>query len=186
MKKLNLMRTIVNITTILLVVLLIAQIALLFMPYFEDRVLKKSKQNPDPQPTDFSMMDYAFFKTEELEYVFKPETKELLDGEKYTPNPFVMEIVWAFALGAVALVANIVSKRGFFNQIVSVLWAVMAIPGFLTGTVFTFPNTVQWVHTACIIVSILGGVTVLVRLYPWFADRFLQKKFLKEEAAAEA
>ena len=186
MKKLNLMRTIVNITTILLVVLLVAQIALLFMPYFEGRVLKKTYQRPDPQPTDFSMMDYAFFQTEDLEYVFKAETKSILNGQKYSANLFVMEIVWAFTLGAIALVFNITSKRGFFTQIVSILWAVVAIPGFLTGAVFTFANTVQWVHTACIIVSILGGVVVLVRLFPWFADRFLQKKFMEEEAAAEA
>jgi len=182
MKNQNMMRTIVNITTILLVVMLVAQVALLFMPYFQGRTLKKTYHNPDPQPTDYSMMDYAFFKTTDLEYVFAPETKANFGTQKYSAGDYVMSIVWAFALGAVALVANIVSKRSIFTQIVSVLYAAIVIPELLTGKVFSFPNTVQWVHTACIITSIVAGVAVLVRLYPWFAYRFLKQKKAQAEA----
>ena len=183
MKTLNLMQKIVNITTIVLVVLLVLQVALLFMPFFEDRVPKKTYYNPDPQPTDYSMMDYAFFKTEEMEYFFKPETKELFGDKKYLPNNYCMGIVYVFALGAVALVSNIVSKKSFFTQIVSVLWGIMAIPAFF-GPIMTLPGTVQWIRWAGFAISVVGTLLVVARLYPWFAGRFLKKKYIEKEQAA--
>ena len=183
MKTLNLMQKIVNITTIVLVVLLVLQVALLFMPFFEDRVPKKNYFNPDPQPTDYSMMDYAFFKTEEMEYFFKPETKAVFCDKKYIPNNYCMGIVYVFALGAIAAVANVVSKKSIFTQIVSVIWAILALPAFF-GPIFTLANTAQWVRWAEFGISVVGTLLVLGRLYPWFAGRFLKNKFIKKEEAA--
>ena len=185
MKTLNLMQKIVNITTIALVVLLVLQVALLFMPFFEDRVPKKTYFIPDPQPTDYSMMDYAFFKTEEMEYFFKPETKAVFGDKKYLPNNYCMGIVYVFALGMVALVSNIVSRKAFFTHIVSVLWAIMALPAFF-GPIMTLANTVQWIRWAGFALSVVGALLVFGRLYPWFAGRFMKKKYIEKEKAAQA
>lgn len=184
MKTLNIMKKIIGITTIVLVVLLIAQIALLFMPFFEDRIPEKSyANNYNPQPTDYSMMDYAFFKTNEMKPIFKAEVKEVFGDKKYLSNNYVMGIVFIFALGAVAAVSNIVSRRSFFTHLISVLWAAISIPAFF-GPIMTLPNTVQWIRTAGLAISIVGALLVLVRLYPWFASRYLKGRFVKKEAEA--
>ena len=183
MKTVNAMKKFVNITTIFLVVLLLVQIGLMFMPFFEDRIPKpRLSNNFDPQPTDYSMMDYAFFQTEELNYIFKTEFKTTFSDKKYSANNYVMGIVLAFALGAVALVSNIVSRRSIFTHLISVLWAVYAIPAFINDKIMTVGA--QPIRIACIVVSCLGGLIVLAQLYPWFASRFLKNKFVKKEAAA--
>lgn len=182
MKTLNIMKKIIGITTIVLVVLLIAQVSLLFMPFFEDRVPDPSYQNNyDPQPTDYSMMDYAFLKTQEMKPIFKAEVKEVFGDKKYLSNNYVMGIVFTFALGAVAAVSNIVSRRSFFTHLISVLWAVFSIPAFF-DPIMILPNTVQWIRMAGLAISIVGAVLVVARLYPWFAWRFLKKRFVEKDA----
>ena len=188
MKTFNKMQTFINIVTICLVVLLALQIALLFLPFFEQRTLAPTYwNNYDPQPEDFSMMDYAFFKTVELRYVMKAEVKEVFGDAKYYSNNYVMGIVWIFTFAAIGVVSNIVARKSIFTEIVSVLFVIFSLTGGFFSQILTLPNTAQWICTVGKILSILSSALILARLYPWFVTKFMKKKLIeKEKQAIEA
>lgn len=181
MKKLESFNKLIKIMSIALIVLLAAQVVMVFLPFFEDRTPEATAKVPDPVAGDYSMMDYAFFKTEEVSSFLKTDLKL---GKKYEVNDFVMGIVFAFALGATALVANICSQKSIFTNIVSVMWAAMAPVAFLFDDVMALGN--QGIRWGCVVVSIVGGLIALVRLYPWFCVKFLSVKIKKKERAAAA
>lgn len=178
MKKLEKMNKLIVILSIVLMVALAVQIVMVFMPFFEDRTPDKTAKVPNPIEDDYSMMDYAFFQTEETSNIL---AKELKGNGKYYINDYVMGIVFAFALGATALVANAASTKSIFTNIVSALWAIAAPLAFLTDEVMALGN--QTVLLVCIISSCLGAVVALARLYPWFCVKFMAKKFKDQEKA---
>ncbi len=181
MKKLESFNKVIKILSIALMVLLAVQVALMFLPFFEDRLPDPTPKVPEPVVGDFSMMDFAFFDTADVSSFIKDEVK--YQG-KYDINDFVMGIVFAFALGATALVSNICSTKSIFTNIVSVLWAIAAPIAFLFDDVMALGN--QGIRWACVAVSLVGTVVVLARLYPWFCVKFLSTKIKRQEKAAAA
>ena len=61
----NVFTKIVHVLAVVLVVVLLAQVAMMFLPSLTVTP-KKSKVNPNPQPTDFSFMDYWWTATEDV------------------------------------------------------------------------------------------------------------------------
>lgn len=152
MKKTN------EILSILIIVLVLAQAVLMFIPFFNFG------------GTAYSIQDYVFAKTGEIgKYI---DANNVIAD--YKVNDYAPMLALTFLVSIVMLVSNVLSRRALFSHLSAVVWGVLAAIVYLTNGILKYGDpTVRLVH---IIVILVAGVLSLVRLYPWICYRYLKKK----------
>lgn len=147
----------VNLLGILLVVLMLVQVVLMFLPYFE--------LNGEV----YSMQDFAWFKCEKINKQFN----KLIDD--YYINDYVMGIVLTFVFGVLGLLMTALEIRyaaeGYttmgtitvklLGYVFCVAWVLYGLPDFLGNSIHQFGNPgIQYACLGCVAV---GAVIVIVR-----------------------
>lgn len=154
------MKTFAKILTIALVVLLLAQLVLMFLPYFTFTPVK-SLSNPDPVETDYSLQDYCWTKTAELKKTFK----SLIP--KYDINDYAHSLVLTFVFGLAAVVFNLLNGNMLVTQGVTILWGVLGISCFATNEILAFGAMNLWIPTVSIIIIAVAMAVQAARLVPY-------------------
>lgn len=154
------MKTFAKILTIALVVLLLAQLVLMFLPYFTFTPVK-TLSNPDPVESDYSLQEYCWTKTAELEKTFKA----LVDD--YNINDYAHSLVLTFIVGAMAVVFNLINGNMLVSQGVTVLWGVLGISCFTTNGILEFGAKNLWIPTVSIIIIAVAMAVQAARLVPY-------------------
>ena len=143
-----------NILTVVILVLIVAQFALTFLPYFENMEIRKVEQ------TTFSLEEYMWVYCEE----FTETLEKTIDG--YTVNEYCIPLVGVFLFALVALLFNIFSqKRGLFTQVFTVVWGLATPFLWMNCPILAYGNTT--IQTVEIIISVVGLVVSVVRMVTW-------------------
>ena len=154
------MKTFAKILTIALVVLVLAQVVFMFLPFFH-YTPEKTLMLPDPQPTDYSLQSYVWVKTQELEKTFKT----LIDD--YFVNDYAHGLALTFLVGLIAIGCNVFNGNMLLSQIASVLWGVLCVSTFATNPILEFGTKNTWLVPASLIIGIVGLVVAVARLIPY-------------------
>ena len=163
------MKTTVRVLGIAIVLLLLAQIFVMFMPYFDfSDMVKPTKRDPNPKAI-FTLQDYCWMDTEDMGKDF---FKELI--EDYNVNDHAVSLVLTFAFACVCAVLNLMNFSNSFNKfvtfraglikvvthIISVFWAYTAINAYLTSGVLQFGDQ-QLYKTSLILIFVASALIAL-------------------------
>lgn len=167
------MKKAVNIFSILVVVLILAQIVCTFLPYWNLTPLA-TRLDPNPQPTDFCIQQYCWSEARDMNKIFTEMFKENYDGAKYDSNTYVIGLVLTFVFGMLSIAFSIIKLVKSFTKAnsslitvlchgFSVAWAYFALTNFFLNFILTL-GVYPIVHTLLIAFSIPGAVAVVIRL----------------------
>lgn len=95
------MKKAITIMSVVIIVLMIAQLALMFLPYFHMTFIK-SVSNKNPQPADYSLVDLTWVHTEQMCKVFKADNKD------FAVNINVVDWVLVFIFSCITVVIHFV------------------------------------------------------------------------------
>ncbi len=178
------MTKIVHVLAALLVVLLLAQVAMMFLPSLTVTP-KESKVNPNPQPTDYTFMQYCWTDTEDVS-----EGLDLII-KKYNVNDYVIGLVLSMFFAALTVVFTIMEtiytitkyKTGgattirILSYVSGFAWAYFAVPCFFSNPIFKYTNdTGDMVQGVCQILAVAGLAVVAVRMVLALLAKFAFKK----------
>lgn len=151
------MKKATNILTIVLVVLIVVQVGMMFLPYFNFQLPKVK----DETKTSYNMQEYIWIYCEEMtDYL-----EDVIDG--YKINDYAIPLVGVNLFAIVAFLFNICSrKRGLFTQVFSIAWGVATPIFFLSCKILPYGNTS--IQTACVAISFVGLAVSVARACTWF------------------
>lgn len=176
--------TIVHVLAVLLVVVLLAQVAMMFLPGLTVTP-KKSKVNPDPQPTDYSFMEYCWTATEDVSEGLEQIIK------KYNVNDYVISLVLSMFFAVLTVVFTIMEtvysltkyKTGgaitirILSYVSGFAGAYFAVPCFFSNPIFKYTNdTGDMVQIVCQILAVAALAIVVVRMVLALLNKFVFSK----------
>ena len=141
------MKNTVRAMGIAIILLLLVQIVVMFLPYFSfPGEVKPTRKDPDPQ-TEFSLQDYCWMHTEDMGKNFFQKRIE-----NYNVNDHAVSLVLTFVFACVCVVLNTMKFSNSFNKFVtfraglinvvahaiSCFWGYVAINAYLTSGVLQF------------------------------------------------
>ena len=160
------MKLLGKILTIALVVLVVAQLALMFLPYFRFTPAK-TLYLPTPVETDYSLQDFAWTKIQEMEKTIKYDVAKNELGVKasdYTINPYAHPLVLTFIAGVLSLICALFFHGKLGAQIVNVLWGVFGVFNFATNQILhTSIVANEWIATVSLVLCIVGLLVAIGR-----------------------
>ena len=141
------MKNVIRILGIAIVLLLLAQIVVMFMPYFDFSDLVKPDRKGHIPESEFSLQEYCWMDTEDMGKDF---FKDLI--EDYNVNDHAVSLVLTFVIGCVVVILNVMNFANSFNKFVtfragfirvlthaiSAFWCYIAINAYLTSGVLQF------------------------------------------------
>lgn len=168
------MKKAVNVLSVLVIVLVLAQIVCMFLPYWTLTPIADRLLNPNPQPTDFSIQDYCWTECRTMNKIFDKMFKENYNGAKYVTNDYVLGLVLTFLFGVLAIALSVIktvksilkTKAPLVNVLchgLSLAWAGVALYNFFFNFILTL-TAYPMVHTLLIAFAIPAAVVVVVRL----------------------
>ncbi len=175
---------IVHVLAALLAVLLIAQVALMFLPSLT-LTPPESKVNPNPQPTDFTFMQFCWTDTEDI-----TQCLQLLN-KKVKVNDYVVDLVLSMVLAIATVIFTIMEsiytitnhKTGgaitirILAYAAGFAWAYFSFIEFFDGRIFKYTNaTGNMVQSICQIIAIVGLVIVGARMVLALLAKYAFKK----------
>lgn len=166
------MKKLVNILSIVFVVLIIAQVAVLLLPNWTITPVA-DRLNPDPQPTSYSIFDYCWTSCNTMNKRFEQQFKDDYNGAKYNGNDYVIGLVLAFVFSLIAAAFSLVSvakSRSILkNPAITILchafslvWAYFAVSNYLGNFTLVLGNPVN--RLLLIVLSAVAAVVVVARL----------------------
>lgn len=165
------MKNVVRVLGIAIVLLLLAQIVLMFMPYFDFAdMVKPTKRDPNPKSV-FSLQDYCWIDTEDMGKDF---FKELI--EDYNVNDHAVPLVLTFAFACLGVIVNLLNFKNSFNtfvtfraglikviaHVLSGIWGYVAINAYLNSGVLQFGN--QTLYMASLNIIFVTTALIALRL----------------------
>lgn len=168
------MKKAVNVLSILVIVLVLAQVVCMFLPYWTLTPVADRLLNPNPQPTDYSIQDYCWTECRTMNKIFEKMFKENYNGAKYVSNDYVLGLVLTFLLGVLAIVFSVIklvkniskTKAPVVNTLshgFGLAWAGVALYNFFLNFILAL-TSYPMVHTMLIVFAIPAAVAVAVRL----------------------
>lgn len=166
------MKKAVNILTVLIVILVLAQIVCTFLPYW-NLTSAPSILDENPQPTDYSIQQYCWTSSKVMNRVFKAQF--LADyGVKYDSNDYVLGLVLVFACSLLTLGFSVVKlERAHYGinaplimilcNIASIAWVVFSLKEFFTNFLLTL-GVYPMVYTLLLVFTIPAAVLLAVRV----------------------
>ena len=185
------MKNVVRVMGIAIVLLLLAQIVLMFMPYFDFAdMVKPTKRDPNPKAI-FTLQDYCWMDTEDMGKNF---FKELI--EDYNVNDHAVPLVLTFAFACLGVIVNLINFKNSFNKFVtfraglmkvlahalSIFWGYIAINAYLTSGVLKFGD--QNLYNTSLYIIYAATALIAVRLVAEVAFGLINGK--KARAARKA
>lgn len=164
------MKNVIRVLGIAIVLLLLAQIVLMFMPYFDFAdMVKPTKRDPNPKSV-FTLQDYCWMETEDMGKDF---FKELI--EDYNVNDHAVPLVLTFVFACLSVIVILLNFKNSFNTFitfraglmkvvahaVSCFWGYVAIDAYLTSGVLQFGN--QELYMASL--NVIFVATALIALH---------------------
>ena len=169
------MKKTINMLSIAIIVLILVQLIMMFVPTFS-LTAAPTKKVPDPQPVDYSLMSLCFPNTEEMGKIFKTMV------EDYDVNTNVVNHVLAFIFGALTIAFNVMrfinDASGFetasatfvrfLMHVGTFVWAYFGITAFVESQIMQFATpvipTVSYVAFAA--AAVLGAVRLALTFAP--------------------
>lgn len=154
---------------IVIILLLLAQITVMFLPYFDFSDMVKPDRKGNIPESEFSLQEYCWMDTEDMGKNF---FKELI--EDYNVNDHVMGLVLTFVIGCVCVILNGINFSNSFNKFVTFraglikvvthiangLWGYIAINAYLTSGVLQFGDQTLYM-TSLILIFVTTGLIAL-------------------------
>lgn len=166
----------VALLSVLAVLLIIMQIAVMFTPYFT-LTPKPTRKVPDPTPTDYSLQNYCWTHCEEMSKIFD----DMIDD--YNINDYVMDLVLVNVFALISLIFLVFEIKHIFtnhktagtiavkifSNIACLFWGAQSVYTFLCADILAYGNTtIQYI---CLGISGVGAAVVLARAVITFVNR---------------
>lgn len=179
------MKNVIRILGILIVLLLLAQIVVMFFPYFDFAdMVKPTEKDPDPK-SQFSLQEYVWVHTnnrnkrgDNIKTVDMGATffKKIIDN--YDVNANAEGLALTFAIGCIVVVLSLMNfansfrklitfRTGFIKvitHIISCFWCYIAISTYLTAPVLTVPQANQQLYMISLNLIYVATGLVALRL----------------------
>lgn len=167
------MKNTLRVMGILIVLLVLAQLVVMFMPYFDfTNDVTPTKKDPNPK-TSYTLQDYVWMETEAMDKAF---FKKMIDD--YNVNDHAEGLALTFGIGVVVILLNLLNfsnsfrkfitfRTGLINvitHIVSGFWCYTAINIYLTSTVLTLPQANKQVYELSLVLIFIATAFVALRL----------------------
>lgn len=165
------MKKTVRVLGIAIILLLLVQIVLMFMPYFDFTAEVKPDRKGNMPKGVFSLQDYCWIDTEDM-------GKDFFDDriEDYNVNDHAVPLVLTFVIGCVVVILNVMNFATSFNtyitfraglitvltHAISGFWCYIAINAYLTSGVLQFGN--QQLYMASLITIFVATAVIALRL----------------------
>lgn len=176
------MKNVIRILGIVIVLLLIAQLAVMFLPYFDfSNEVKPTSKNPDPQK-QFSLQEYVWIHTDKRDRSSaKFKTVDMGDFfediiDDYNINENAEGLALTFAIGCVVVLLSLLNftnsfrkfitfRTGFIKvvtHIISCFWCYIALDAYLTAPVLTVPQANEQLYMiSSILIYVATGLIAL-------------------------
>lgn len=177
------MKNVIRILGIVIVLLLIAQLAVMFLPYFDfTNEVKPTKKNPDPQ-SQFSLQEYVWIHTDKRDRSSaKFKTVDMGEDffediiDNYNINENAEGLALTFVIGFVVVLLNLLNftnsfrkfitfRTGFIKvvtHIISSFWCYIALSTYLTVPVLTVPQANEQLYMiSSILIYVATGLIAL-------------------------
>lgn len=165
------MKNVIRVLGIAIVLLLLLQIVVMFMPYFDFSAdVKATKKDPNPK-TEYTLQDYVWMETEKMDKNF---FKKIIDD--YNVNDHAEGLALTFVIGCVVVILNMMNFTNSFNKfvtfragminvithLVNCFWCYIAITAYLTSAVLTVPQANQQLYMISLnLIYVITGLTAL-------------------------
>ena len=163
------MKNTLRVLGIAIILLLLAQIVVMFMPYFDFSDMVKPDRKGNIPESEFSLQEYCWMDTEDMGKNF---FKELI--EDYNVNDHAVSLVLTFVIGCVVVILNAMNFTNSFNKFVtfragfvrvlahafSAFWCYIAINAYLTSGVLQFGDQ-QLYMLSLNLIFVATGLVVL-------------------------
>ena len=167
-----------TVLSILAILLIIAQIAVMFIPCFNMTPVA-TRKNPNPQPKEYSLFSFCWSECEEMNKIIKKQVDD------YQPNDFAMGIVLPNAFGLLTIIFMVIELKNLFqnykvggakavkilSNLCCLLWGGLSVYGFMTSPIFGFCVEGSSVQMIQICIGAAGLVIALIRAAIAFAGR---------------
>lgn len=163
------MKNTLRVLGIAIILLLLAQIVVMFMPYFDFSDMVEPDRKGNIPESEFSLQEYCWMDTEDMGKNF---FKELI--EDYNVNDHAVSLVLTFVIGCVVVILNAMNFTNSFNKFVtfragfvrvlahafSAFWCYIAINAYLTSGVLQFGDQ-QLYMLSLNLIYVATGLVVL-------------------------
>lgn len=165
------MKKTVNALGIVIILLLLLQIVVMFMPYFDFTARVEPDRKGNMPKGVFSLQDYCWMDTEDMGKNFFKK-----DIENYNVNDEAVPLVLTFAIACVAVILNVMNFANSFNtyitfraglitvltHIISGFWCYIAINAYLTSQVLPLGD--QQLYMVSLITIFAATALIALRL----------------------
>lgn len=165
------MKKAVNALGIVIILLLLVQIVVMFMPYFDFTARVEPDRKGNMPKSVFSLQDYCWMDTEDMgKNFFKNDIKD------YDVNAEAVPLVLTFVIACVSVILNVLNFANSFNtyvtfraglitvltHAVSGFWCYVAINAYLTSQVLPLGN--QNLYMVSLITIFVATAFIALRL----------------------
>lgn len=166
-----------RVLSVLVIVLVVAQFACMLMPYWNLTPIANRLLNPNPQPTDYSIVQYCWTDCREMNDIFENTFKKDYKGTPradYDGNEYAIGLVLTCVFGFLAVLFSIMkivksfsklssATTTFFCSVFSLAWIGFGVFNVFTNFILTLA-TYPLPYTLLMITTLIGAALVLVRL----------------------
>lgn len=163
------MKNTLRVLGVVIILLLLAQIAVMFLPYFDFSDMVEPDRKGNLPESEFSLQEYCWMDTEDMGKNF---FKQLIDD--YNVNDHAVSLVLTFAIGCVVVILNAMNLANSYNKFVtfraglirvlahaiSAFWCYIAINAYMTSGVLQFGNQ-QLYMVSLILIYVATGLIAL-------------------------
>ena len=167
------MKNTLRVLGVAIILLLLVQIVVMFMPYFDFSDMVKPDRKGNIPQSQFTLQDYVWMETEDMGKNF---FKELI--EDYNVNDHAVSLALTFVVGCVVVILNAMNFTNSFRtfitfrtgmikvitHIISAFWCYIAIDAYLTSAVLTVPHANQQMYMISLNLIYVTTALVAVRL----------------------
>lgn len=163
------MKNTLRVLGIAVLLLVLFQLVVMFMPYFDFADMVKPDRKGNIPESEYSLQEYVWMDTEDMGKLF---FKELI--EDYNVNDHAVSLALTFLIGCVVVFLNILNfaksfntyvtfQAGFVNvvtHLLSAFWCYIAINAYLTSGVLRFGDQ-QLYMISLILIYVITGLVAL-------------------------
>lgn len=168
----------VTILSVLAILLIIAQIAVMFIPCFNMTPVA-TRREPNPAAKDYSLFSYCWWECEEMTKILDKKI------DNYNVNDYVMGMVLSNVLGLAALIFVVVELKHIFqnykvggakavkvlSNVFCLAWGAQSLYAYLTADIFAYGVEGSPVQLIQIGIAVAALLVALVRAVIAFANR---------------
>lgn len=162
-----------NLLSIAVMVLVLLQVVLMFLPYWT-LTAAPTKKVPDPQPQNYSLQSLCWTDTEDMGEIFEDTLAE--KDEEYVVNDNIVGLVLTFIAGCAVIVLGLLNIKnvlsGFhtasatlirvIGYVLPFIWAYFGVDAFFNSQVLGMGN--QGIYMASVVLFFAGAAVALARL----------------------